>query len=542
MGVGKIINSNVSRNDVQVSVQRKGGKGKKAAIILLVVMVLSFLGYIVAYYVSARSIEIAIQSFSFRTTDVISAIFSRKVDLDIYLRVTGRGPLTVNVKAFSARIYIEDIYAGVIRSFEGFSIPAGGSRTVHLILTLDLSSVSLGDIQRIVSVLSAGEVKISLEGWVDVIVLFTTITVPFSHTRYMLVGSGQPEVDSALWDVTEASAGEAVGFTVVVRNKYRGASISGKLTVVVMEDIAWGFDKEAARYDFQIQLGAGEIRQVSGTFTTYAHSNTRGFYLKIYWNGNLIYEMSSAYPPRLAVRGAGSIEVVDAYWIVNGIRTYTCTLGDEVEAHVIIRAVGGSVSGTITLKVRKDISLAPDVDFAARDFVFSLNEGEFQELVLKFTPNEVSSSKLRGYFIELEGLASWTMPNTYPPRLTVKSRATEGQLSLLDVYWVVNGERVTVCKVNDRVTAHIVVKAEGGYVKGMLTVKVRKDIPLAPDVDYKVVNISVDLTSGQTMDITIVFYPDAPSSITLRGYFIELEGLISWTMPNIYPPRLKVTS
>ncbi len=529
-------------NETKIAVQRKGGKGKKIAVILLILLVASFFGYIVAYYISATSIEISVQSFNFKNADIISAILSRKVNLDVYLRVRGRGPLTVNVKAFSARIYIEDIYAGIVRDSEGFSVPAGGSETVHLDLILDLSTLNLDDINRLISVLEAGEVEISLKGWIDVILLFTTVTVPFSYTRYMLIGSGQPEVYSATWDRAVASVGESVNFNVIINNKYRGTILSGKLTVAIMEDVKLGFDREAARYDFQVQLNPGESRQFSHSFKVYAYKNTRGFYIKVYWEGKEIYNMPNSYPPRLEVKGAGSIEVIDAYWIINGIKKYTCTLGNQVEAHVTIRATGGSVNGIITLKIRKDIALAPDKDFVSKDFPISLKEGETKELILTFTPDETSSNKMRGYFIELEGLASWTMSNSYPPRLKVESEAVAGQLSLINVYWTVNGIRVTECKVNDKVTAHVVVKAEGGYVKGTLTVKIRKDIPWVPDQDYKVIDVLIDLSEGQTLDINIVFYPDTPTSATLRGYFIQLEGLITWTMQSDYPPRLKVTS
>jgi len=63
-----------------------------------------------------------------------------------------------------------------------------------------------------------------------------------------------------------------------------------------------------------------------------------------------------------------------------------------------------------------------------------------------------------------------------------------------------------------------------------------------PDVDVKAVKFEVFLRRDEVKEFTVTFTPNEPSSISLRGYFIKVEGDLSWTMPNTYPPRLRVSS
>ena len=72
--------------------------------------------------------------------------------------------------------------------------------------------------------------------------------------------------------------------------------------------------------------------------------------------------------------------------------------------------------------------------------------------------------------------------------------------------------------------------------------KIRKDLAFMPDEDYAIKTFEIVLNQDEELELILTFYPDEASSLTLRGYFIELEGLISWTMESEYPPRLKVES
>lgn len=91
--------------------------------------------------------------------------------------------------------------------------------------------------------------------------------------------------------------------------------------------------------------------------------------------------------------------------------------------------------------------------------------------------------------------------------------------------------------------AHILVKAVGGSLKGTLTIRIRKDLALLPDEDYKVESFNIDISEGQAMELTVTFLAAEKSSLSFRGYFIQVDFNswgTSWTMESSYPPRLKV--
>jgi hypothetical protein len=113
---------------------------------------------------------------------------------------------------------------------------------------------------------------------------------------------------------------------------------------------------------------------------------------------------------------------------------------------------------------------------------------------------------------------------------------------VVSAYWTVGDRTVSSCKVGDTVVAHVVLRAEGGPVRGSVTVKVRKDYALLPDKDFKVETHFVSLREGESVELAVAFQPDEPSGDLMRGYFIELEGAVSWTMDDSYPPRLRVTA
>ena len=120
-------------------------------------------------------------------------------------------------------------------------------------------------------------------------------------------------------------------------------------------------------------------------------------------------------------RVQASPEVQQAFWRVNSHNSTTANIGEEVEAHVIVRAKE-EYSGSIVLKIRKDVSFWSDSDYATKTFPVDLKSGQTTELELTFTPDEAGVGRLRGYFMEVDFLVThtnWGMANSYPPRLTV---------------------------------------------------------------------------------------------------------------------------
>jgi hypothetical protein len=111
----------------------------------------------------------------------------------------------------------------------------------------------------------------------------------------------------------------------------------------------------------------------------------------------------------------------EVFWRVMGQNVTTASVGDEVEAHVVVKAAQEYV-GSIIVKVRKDVSFWTDVDYTTKTFPVSLSGDEATDLELSFVPDEASGGRLRGYFVEVDfplTRTSWVMENSYPPRLTV---------------------------------------------------------------------------------------------------------------------------
>jgi hypothetical protein len=120
-------------------------------------------------------------------------------------------------------------------------------------------------------------------------------------------------------------------------------------------------------------------------------------------------------------RVQASPAVQQAFWRVNSHNSTTANIGEEVEAHVIVRAKE-DYSGSMVLKIRKDVSFWSDSDYATKTFPIDLKSGQMTELELTFTPDEAGAGRLRGYFMEVDFLVThtnWGMANSYPPRLTV---------------------------------------------------------------------------------------------------------------------------
>uniref|UniRef100_A0A7C3SMU8 Late embryogenesis abundant protein LEA-2 subgroup domain-containing protein n=1 Tax=Thermofilum pendens TaxID=2269 RepID=A0A7C3SMU8_THEPE len=524
----------------------KAGLGKAGALLLL--LFVGFLGYLLLLYYSAINVEVSVEGVRLPgLADPLNLVVTRRLNLDVQLRVKGKGPLPVTLRSFSFGIYLEGVYVGTLTSSELVEIKPGESRTLRASLTLDLSSVSAQDLTRIAQTIwdRNGEVMVSLDGHAEVAALFFVLSIPTRYSSYVLLGPAVPRVEQMSWDRDVCEAGEVAKFEVVIVNAFRAQRLDGLLEVSVREDRAYAPDREAERHAYQLSLAPGERRIITGTFKTYGSSGTRGFFLKIYWNGVAIGEQPSQYPPRLkVVVPKGVLRVVNAYWIVSGQPVSSCKVGDTVDARVVLRAEGGPAQGTVTVRVRKDYALLPDRDVKVESYHINLGKGESVELSVTFQPDEPSGDLMRGYFIELEGIVSWTMANSYPPRLRVTAAPPpQGALVVESAWWTVGGRVVTTAWLGQTVTAHVRVRAIGGDVEELVRIKVRKDLALRPDEDYAVGTFRVKLASGQHAELTITFVASEKSGLLFRGYFIEVDFLYSqkkWTMEDRYPPRLKV--
>jgi hypothetical protein len=113
--------------------------------------------------------------------------------------------------------------------------------------------------------------------------------------------------------------------------------------------------------------------------------------------------------------------VQQVFWNVNDRNVTSCYLGEDVEAHIVIKGIE-EYSGSIVVKIRKDATFWFDSDYTVKTFPVDLPGGQTAELVTTFAPDEGSGGQLRGYFVEVDFLTThsdWIMESSYPPRLKV---------------------------------------------------------------------------------------------------------------------------
>ena len=96
-----------------------------------------------------------------------------------------------------------------------------------------------------------------------------------------------------------------------------------------------------------------------------------------------------------------SATVVGAQWEVGGQVVTTARTGDNVTARVMLKAQGGAVSGTLRIVIKKDIPVLPDQDYVQATASLSLADGENRAFTVKWSPNEATSTTMRGYIIDV---------------------------------------------------------------------------------------------------------------------------------------------
>jgi len=239
----------------------------------------------------------------------------------------------------------------------------------------------------------------------------------------------------------------------------------------------------------------------------------------------------------------GRLAVLDATWVVSGNQVYVASVGEVILTKVTVKALEGRVSGNLAIRVRKDVPFSPDIDHAGQSYIVSIEVGETRGFSLSWIPDKPSGPSLRGYFLRilLEDVNIWTMQDSYPPRLSVKEPA-KGRIVVSAIVWYVYGQSVYVAKLGDTVDTRVTVRAEDYRVSGLLTVKIRKDVPSGADTDYREQSYNLDLEAGYSRELSLTWQPDTATSTNLRGYFVKVlfNNAEVYSMPSSYPPRLRV--
>jgi hypothetical protein len=128
--------------------------------------------------------------------------------------------------------------------------------------------------------------------------------------------------------------------------------------------------------------------------------------------------------PMLGNRNRSVPLVQQVFWQANNQNVTNVYLGVEVEMHAVIK-VTEEYTGSVVVKVRKDVANWFDSDYTVKTFPLNLVGGQTTELELTFSPDEATQGRFRGYFVEIHFSATntnWVMDNSYPPRLEVAVR------------------------------------------------------------------------------------------------------------------------
>ena len=362
---------------------------------------------------------------------------------------------------------------------------------------------------------------------------------------------GQAVVTSAYWQVGNSTVTTAhIHDTVLAKAviNAQGGPISGTYSIRVRKDVALAPDYDCAQTSGTISLTANQSQTISLSWSpNEATEDTalRGYFIVVDFNGSTIYIMS----PRLTVSSTSSVQAVvtSAYWQVGSSNVTTANISDTVIAKAVIKAQGGSISGTYKIKVAKDIHWGFDYDYAQSSGNISLAANQSQTISLSWSPDEAvtANNALNGYYIvvNLNGSDIYVMSANYPPRLRVSSTPSV-QAVVTSAYWQIGSSNVTTAHVGDAVKANVVVKAQGGPIYGTLKILVSRDVTLWPDPDYAQYSTTINISEGQSKTYYCNFSPNEATSGDFNGYRIAVyfNDVNIYTMSSSYPPRLTVTS
>jgi len=388
----------------------------RVAIVILLISVFTYSGLI---YISASTADFQISVSLTEKVDYQKISSEKSFPLKFTLEVTGTGPISSSAENLYADVFLEDIYIGTLETTRNIiEIPASDSETVYLRFIQDTATISDSDFRYILNSIEEhnGEIKVDVIGEVKPNILLFSIKKDLSGSFYFL-DEDKPVIDKLSWNKNITGLGEEVSFEVDVRNVYRGSRIEGILSVDVLFNTSFGDSALEEPSVFVVSLGPGEVKSFSNEFNP---ANESRYVLSCEWDDELIVVEDEDSIKRLFVY-EGTISLLDVYWEVDGVRVSTARINDYVKAHVVLRANSAGVSDYIIMKVRKDIAYASDVDLVMQSFSFLVFEGETEDCVISFYPDEVSGFSFRGYFLEVffSDDTSWLMDKLYPPRLIV---------------------------------------------------------------------------------------------------------------------------
>ena len=129
----------------------------------------------------------------------------------------------------------------------------------------------------------------------------------------------------------------------------------------------------------------------------------------------------------------GQIQVKFLGWYRTNARIHKASVGDEIEAKVMVKAVNGPVKKNVRVVLFEQYALWFPKTIAYREESLDLLEGESVMILVDFIPGDATDDgillfRVRGYYVALQdfwllGFANepWRLEESYPPRLEVES-------------------------------------------------------------------------------------------------------------------------
>lgn len=279
---------------------------KRVIIASLTIVVGAIVGtYYYLYYTSGNRADIKLIDLTWEAVDsqtVLRDLLTyKKFRFTLTYDVLG-GFVPVACKDFTLTFKIEDLDVATVQ-LDDFQISGWWNRNTESV-PLDVSNISSIDVQYIQNKFYnyKRELKITVESSATLDAAVTAKTVKQQLTKYFLLGSPSINLIDVYWGEPSARAEEAVDFHVILSSPYRETQIAGNLTVVVREDVFLESDRDVKTFPFSVSLASRQSADYSQPFQVYKDFlSTRGFFLKVYWEGEQIYEMEEGYPPRLSV-------------------------------------------------------------------------------------------------------------------------------------------------------------------------------------------------------------------------------------------------
>jgi len=317
------------------------------------------------------------------------------------------------------------------------------------------------------------------------------------------------------------------------------------VTFCVRKDLAGRKDENVKCITKEITLMKGQEYTATISFQAHEEKHLRGYFIQVTSSkADYDWHQKSDYPPRLKLKPQQYV-VSSVQWFVNGRSVDKVVENQDVTAKVILTSSTGLYEVPVSVCVRADRAGLPDENVKCITKTVTLHRGNSYTITIPFKAEHYA--RLRGYFIEVKSDLpdfSWHQESKYPPRLEYVSPS----FRVVEVVWLPNNPMaspVTSVRKDTWVYARVTIHTDTGLANARITFCVREDIAHASDKDKACVTKTINLPAGGEYSVLIHFkatYYRKFFAYT-RGYFIEVKSdnpHYKWTMPNHYPPRLKV--